>query len=247
MRGLRISIVGLFLAVLIAVAGGAPTFAGQYVVIESTAPALAEGSVLERGQKITVPSGSSVSLLSDRGTVQTVNGPYDGAPEPTGGDVSDPSVVNAIASLFVEDTPQTKAWGTFRSASGMRGSADDGPPNVWAINLSRSESICLPSGAAPKLWRSVVDGEILVVLVHISSGREAFLRFPDGVQELAWPADLPLVDGGEYAIRDAGYLWERHISLRLIPQDRTAGAKQIAWMADTGCFRQAKVLLSDLK
>lgn len=241
------SLAGAVLAALLCLPAASPASADQFVVIESTAPGIATGTVLQSGQSITLPAGARVSLVSDRGTVATLTGPFSGVPPVGGGGASDPTVVDAISSLFAQTGPRAQSWGTFRGESAMRGEGGDAPSDVWTINLQQSERICLPAGTAPRLWRAAADGELLVVLVHVSSGREAYLRFADGVQDVAWPGELPLIDGGEYALRDTGYLWERHLALRVIPDGTAAGAHQVAWMADTGCFRQARLLLSQLK
>ncbi|HYN38757.1 MAG TPA: hypothetical protein VES39_05855, partial [Rhodospirillales bacterium] len=121
------------------------------------------------------------------------------------------------------------------------------PPEPWAWNLYRSDSICVPAGTEPALWRPNATREQAVVLLHLSTGREAEVAFAAGEQSAPWPKAVPLLDGGEYAVRDAGNLWERRLAVRVIPADETGDIRQIAWMSDAGCLRQARLLVSRLQ
>jgi hypothetical protein len=41
-------------------------------------------------------------------------------------------------------------------------------------------------------------------------------------------------------------MWERKLVLKSVPRDLPTEAHTIAWMADNGCFRQAKAQVAKL-
>lgn len=110
------------------------------------------------------------------------------------------------------------------------------------MDAPRSETACVPAGESPTLWRPDGSEPLDVSLPPVASGRQSTLAFPEAMQSLSWPAAVPLLVGGEYAIRDTGNRWERRLSLRIVPADRTSQIEQAAWMSDAGCVRQACTL-----
>jgi hypothetical protein len=156
-------------------------------------------------------------------------------------------VVQALSRLFAASQPAASAWGTFRGSETLQDREAANPPEVWAWNLYRSDSICVPAGVEPLMWRPDATRDEGVVLLHLSTGSEAELELAPGQDHIAWPRSVPLLDGGEYAIRDAGNLWERKLLVHVIPADETGDIRQIAWMSDAGCLRQARLMVTRLQ
>lgn len=73
------------------------------------------------------------------------------------------------------------------------------------------------------------------------------MALPAGQHSALWPRSVPLLDGGEYAVRDPRSLWERRLVVRVIPVGEISTVRQVAWMSDAGCFRQARVLVRALR
>lgn len=231
-------------ALLLAAVATGDALASQMVVVESTTAKLQAGQVIPSDTRIDLAAGSRISLVGEDGRVIKLQGPYTG-PAAVGGDGhGDPGVVGALSRLFATKEPSAQSWGTVRGVETLRGDEAAHPPGLWAINVLRSESVCLPAGAEPSLWRPDVRHEMAVIVLHLSTGREATATFAAGAAEVAWPSDVGLLDGGEYALRDTDNRWERRLFVRLIPADRATPVASAAWMSDMGCIRQARALLA---
>lgn len=222
--------------------------AAQLVVVESTSPSLPAGTVVDGAQALPLAAGDRVALVREDGTLVRLTGPSSTAPG--SGDASpagDKGVVQSLSRLFAANQPSASAWGTFRGNEPLPGRDASNPPGVWVVNVVRSDSICVPAATEPTLWRSDAQREQVVVLLHLSTGREADVEFAAGQAEATWPKSVPLLDGGEYALRDSANLWERRLAVRVIPAEEAGAVRQIAWMSDAGCIRQARALLAGLK
>ncbi|MFO1155045.1 MAG: hypothetical protein U1E42_15505 [Rhodospirillales bacterium] len=221
--------------------------AAELVVIDSTVPRLAPGQVVDSTKPLNLAPGARLSLVGEDGKVIRLQGPYAGLPV-SGADAGPQNngVVRALSRLFSPNHPQDSTWGTFRGAETLRGDEAVNPPDVWALNVLRSETACLPPGGGPVLWRPHAETQLEVILLHLSTGREATVTFSPGETTAAWPAEVPILDGGVYVIRDVPNQWERRLLVRLIPLDRGNAVEQAAWMSDMGCIRQAKALVSQL-
>jgi hypothetical protein len=221
--------------------------AAELVVIDSTVPRIAPGQIVDSTKPLTLASGARLSLVGEDGRVIRLEGPFSGAPVTGDGDgARDKGVVRALSRLFSPNHPQDSTWGTFRGAETLRGAEALNPPDVWAFNVLRSETVCLPSGAGPILWRPHAETELMVILLHLATGREATVTFAAGEASASWPPEVALLDGGIYVIRDIANQWERRLLVRLIPVDRDTPVVQAAWMSDVGCIGQAKELVSRL-
>lgn len=89
-------------------AGAGAVEAADLVVINSNAPGIAKGAVIDDAKPISVPAGSRVSLVSATGAVVTINGPFDGPPsQRAGGGGGDGRLVASLATLL-QGTPPTR-------------------------------------------------------------------------------------------------------------------------------------------
>jgi len=237
-------------SVLAMFVGHADASGGQLVIVESTAAKLPPGSVVDAAKPLTLTVGERLALVGEDGTVVRLQGPFSGLPFPADSSASDErGVVQALSRLFAPDQPAPAwaAWGGFRGNEALQGREAANPTEVWAWNLYRSDIICAPAGIEPSLWRPDAGRDQRVVLLHLSTGKEAEVEFAAGQQSVPWPKAVPLLDGGEYAVRDAGNLWERRLTLRVIPAGERRDIRQIAWMSDAGCLRQARLMVAGLQ
>ncbi|QNT68882.1 hypothetical protein [Defluviicoccus vanus] len=247
-RGLLFAASAMVLAVLLVPLSAAG--AAELVIVESTAPQLPAGQVINTTSPLVVPAGARIAIVGDDGKVNRIEGPYSGTPTaaaPAAGGAAaggDKGVVPALSRLFADKGPSASSWGTFRGAEG--GDGADTPPEVWAINMMHAETVCVPSGVEPFLWRADASQAASLILLQLATGREGAIEIIPGKQTAPWPPTLQLRDGGEYAIRDTGNTWERRLFIRVIPADKSSGIAQVAWMSDAGCVRQAKRLLTQL-
>ena len=242
----RPAAVSLLLMLIAGIAGAAGR---QLIIIDSNVPRLTPGAIVETSQPLALSKGERLTLVGDDGMIVHLQGPASGPPAI--GDAAparDDGVVHALSRLFSSDVaPPTKGgWGGFRGDDSSQ-ARDSGPGDVWAWNVYRSDSICVPAGTEPSLWRPDAAGEQSVVVLHISTGKEAEVALPAGQNSAPWPRSVPLLDGGEYAVRDPRSLWERRLVIRVIPVGEISTVHQVAWMSDAGCFRQARVLVRALR
>ena len=223
----------------------------QLVVIESTSPQINPGQVIDGSKSLSLPAGVQVTLVGEDGKLTKLKGPFSGAPaqgKVAGGKAAggDKKVVAALSRLFASGAPGTSSLGAFRGYGSAVDSQVLNPPDVWAVNVYRSESLCIPEGVTPTLWRADPGRNLSLIVLHLSTGKEDTVAFPTSVHEAPWPKQVPLLDGGEYSLRDGGNMWERKLVLKSVPKDLPTEAHAIAWMADNGCLRQAKAQVAKL-
>ena len=208
---------------------------------------LPPGSIVDAAKPLTLATGERLALVGEDGTMVRLQGPSSSPPVPADPSTDgDNGVVQALSRLFAADASSSTraAWGGFRGGEKPQGREAASPSEVWAWNVFRSDSICVPAGTQPLMWRPDAARDQNVILLHLSTGNEAEVEFATGQQSAPWPKAVPLLDGGEYVVRDAGNLWERQLAIRMVPE---AGVvRQIAWMSDAGCLRQAKLMVSRL-
>src|SRR5271156_6541226 len=80
-------------------AGIATAQAEDFVVVESSAPALAAGAAIASGSAVTVPDKARVVLLAASGQIVTLTGPFQGVPAAAAGGAGDSRLLTAVASL----------------------------------------------------------------------------------------------------------------------------------------------------
>jgi hypothetical protein len=234
----------LALVVLVLLTSRAVAFAADMVIVESTAPDLHAGQVIASGKTLNIPAGAKVAIVGEDGKVIKLSGPFSGIAAPATAASSEKGTVQALSRLFADKGPAADSWGTFRGAE-IAGDGDT-PPDVWSIDVRRSETACVPAGTQPVLWRADASQPMSGILLLETTGREGPIDLGAGQQTLAWPQTPEIVDGGAYAIRDADGSGERRLFLRVIPAGTPNGIQQVAWMSDAGCLRQAKALLTQI-
>lgn len=232
----------LALAVLALLASSAVGFAADMVIVESTAPDLRAGQVITTATRLNIPPGSHIAIIGEDGKVIKLSGPFSGIAAPAAAATSDKGTVQALSRLFADKGPAANSWGTFRGVEIVGDGAS--PPDVWSVDILRSETVCVPAGTQPALWRADASQPLSAILLQEATGREGAIDLNAGQQTLPWPQTPEIVDGGSYAIRDADGNGERRLYVRVIPAGTAIGIPQVAWMSDAGCLRQAKALLA---
>ena len=228
---------------------GAAASTAQFVVVNSTASKIRPGAIVDAERPLNLAAGERLTLIGEDGAVLHLHGPLATLPlSKQAAPATDDGLVQALSRLFAADPAVSSrvAWGGFRGNEPSPGHASEEPHDVWAWNIGGSDSICVPATTQPVLWRANAGPSQVVVLLHLSTGKEADVDFAAGQQSSVWPKAVPLLDGGEYAVRDPKSLWERRLGVRVIPVGEISSVRQIAWMADAGCVRQARLLITRL-
>ena len=213
--------------------------AAQLVVLSSTDEALSTGAVIE-DSSLTIAFGAAVTVIDQAGRVHNLTGPHKGVPgasEPQ--KVGETRLATALRRLIADDATSTKTLGVIRKAA----SDDDGNPNH--VSADDASIHCMILGDTPILARVDSSREERVRLKQRGGDAARFI-WAKGKSTMAWPADLSPVDGGTYLLRRKGQSLPVRIDVK-VSGDRNSSPKFIAaWMAASGCKRQAEAALAAL-
>jgi hypothetical protein len=162
------------------------------MVIRSSGPSATTypvGKPLAANMQLALKAGDVVTIL-DAGGTRVLKGPGSvavaGSGEATG---------SGFSQLIANTGARQSRTGATRSAIG------GGParsPNVWYVDASKSGAQCLVDAASAVVWRPDGAAAGSVKLTGKSDGKSVDLAFRAGHTVRAWPAELPLVDGGDY-------------------------------------------------
>lgn len=228
------------MAVLAWILGAQAGLAGQLVIVESTAPGLESGGILDTAQRLEIAAGARITVIAEDGTVRTLEGPFSGTLGGGGPASGDRGVVASLARLIAGKGAQSGTLGV------MRGGPRADPPDPLVVDIFRSGTHCAAADKVVRLWRQNTRRAILLEMKTLPYGAKVRADWPVGASSIVWPGDLALKDGGEYLAKRAKGLTASRLILRLVPAGLPSQAHRIAWMADAGCARQARDLLAGL-
>ncbi len=238
-----------FLAFLwVAMAQGA--FAGQLIVIDSTAPELVPGQVVDGSKLLVVAAGTRVTLIAENGQVTTLKGPFTGRPGAGPGVPGGSGLMGSLSRLV--GGPSVASG----SLAAIRGSRGADPADAWTVNLVRSVNVCVRAGATPVLRRKKSRMARTLTIKALPDGAEKSVEWPAGSDRIGWPKGLALTDGGRYLARVSsrkslagmsGRTTETTLVVHLVPGALPSDAHRAAWMAENGCIGQARELLAGLR
>ena len=225
-------------------------FAGQLIVIDSTAPELVPGQVVDGSKVFGVAAGARVTLIAEDGQVTTLKGPFTGRPGAGPGAPGGSGLMGSLSRLVGGPSAVSGALAV------MRGSRGADPADAWAVNLVRSVNVCVRAGATPVLRRKKSRMARTLTVKVLPDGAEKSVEWPAGSDRIGWPEGLALTDGGRYLARVSsrkslagmsGRTTETTLVAHLVPGGLPSDAHRAAWMADNGCIGQARALLAGLR
>jgi len=226
------------LLALFGILAAGPALAGSLVVIESNAPGIAPGQVLDGAQSLDVPEGTEVTCIGQDGDTVKLTGPYSGVPAPGGG-AANASFLDSLAALVAPEGEGSVALGATREVPGAAGV----PGSPWLIDVSKSGDRCTPPAAPPVLWRPDAGEAIELYLKRFGDDAEAEVDWAGEAAEIEWPDGIAVVDGGVYLVRLGRKASMKKLVLHLVPADLATDAHRAVWMAGQRCTRQARQLL----
>ncbi len=223
-------------AIVLALLLCAPAWAGQLVVIASTHADLEPGSVVPAGQTLRLESGQSITLVSNDGRVYRLTGPYRGpavADAPAG--ASGNALVETLSNLVKDATSGVRTLAVFRGA----GARDA----VWLIRMHSPGTHCTTPEADPRFFRSRSSGDGRLTVSRRHPPEEVTSTWPAGQSRLAWPSAMAVTYAAAYTaeLRDAR--GTAVVNIHALPQGLPSEIHRVAWMAQRGCARQARLLL----
>ncbi len=215
-----------------------PTHAEIVVVAVSGTDDIAPGTRLASGQSINLPEGAKLTLLSQGGEMQVLEGPYSGEPaanNEASTQKTDAAGWSAVLALVGDPDARSDVMGASRVTDG----AFMVPPSIWHVSVDSSGPRCtLPDTVA--LWRRDA-GQGTDISIRSSAGR---------LTDVVWPAkehvfSLPneFAADGRLMVSIDGEL--RDLALIVAPEDlRQAGPGAVfTWLMEHKCQRQALALI----
>jgi hypothetical protein len=231
-----------FFAILAVLLVASAAGAGELVVIDSTAPDLMRGQVLDGSEPLELGPGTAVTVVTGDGRVKTLEGPFSGVP--FAGEESAPGgsvLVRTLSRLVSGKTPDTRELGMTRGESLV------GRPDAWSIDIIRSGAHCVTDRTHAVLWRpSGATAETLTIRRQ-PWGEKVSIDWPAGTNSLIWPLALPLENGGLYLVRLSSRISGTKLVVYVVPENLPTDAHLAAWMADLGCNEQAMALVAEMR
>jgi hypothetical protein len=216
--------------------------AGEVVVIESNAPGLSPGVVVDGSKPLELAPGTAVTLVTGDGRVKSIKGPFSGVP--FAGEESAPggsALIRSLSRLISGKSPKTGELGM------MRGERLVGRPDAWSIDVIRSGAHCVTDRLHALLWRPIsVKAETLTIRRQ-PWGERVSVDWPAGTNSLIWPKALPLEHGGQYLVKLSSRISGTKLVVYVVPANLPTDAHLAAWMADLGCKEQALALIAEMQ
>ncbi len=217
---------------------GAPATAGEVVLLASTAPGYAPGTVLGAGEKLLLPDGASVTLLFRSGQMLRLRGPAETAldlPAPARRD----GLVAALAEAFRLRGVDASVIGATRASGFGRPRPQ---PQDLPVELQRSGTYCV--GPADTVWllREAAEPTNLALRRR---GSQRSLAWPPGAARLEWPSDLLIEDGDSFEVLAEGRALAT-LTFRAVAGGAPSDPAAIAEGVLLGCHEQYEAALRRL-
>ncbi|MBI3113091.1 MAG: hypothetical protein HYZ04_01085, partial [Rhodospirillales bacterium] len=150
-----------------------PASAADLVVVASSAPGVAPGSVVKSDAVLKIPAGASVTLISGTGKTVTLKGPHSGPPGAGGDGAGSPDLIASLSGLLTGSERETGALGT------MRALAPTAPPtDPWVIDVGQSGDHCVAAAGAATLWRGSSSHARFVSIIDLKDNSQADADWP---------------------------------------------------------------------
>ncbi len=234
-----------FLTVLICNNGARAS--SEFVVVASSADqtSLQPGSVLNSKQKIKLPAGSKVTVLSESGSVITLEGPYSGtfSSKISDGDGTKTkersSAITKISKFVTRNSEKSNVIGASRAIN----TPDGIKQGVWLMAVDSSGHRCIRSNNAMMSRRNTRD--TIKISLRSESAKRTGLIWENGKGTMPLPSEF--IEDGILIIMKID-IQPRRFNLHVLPttiKDKQWG-KILVWMIENNCSRQSSVLIDAL-
>jgi hypothetical protein len=215
------------LAALIA-AAAMPAVANVLVVRAAgpSAGAYPPGRSLPDNARLTLRAGDTLVVLGAGGT-RTFRGPG----------VFSPGIAAQAGGPTYAANGQRARIGAVRGAGIVPHS-----PTIWHVDVTQSGPFCLTSTSNVMLWRPDASGPLTLTIAG-PSGQTRTARWANGRATLAWPANLPIVNGGSYTIQQSGVAVPTQIVFHTLAPEPHDLQSVAAGLIANGCQGQLDVLV----
>lgn len=213
----------------------------ETIVVKAAGPSAGSyppGRKIADNSVIALKAGDMLTVLDGRGT-RTLKGPGSfnaSAPSAAAGDTR-----NSLAGLLGTQRVRRARTGA------VRGGAEEGKmprsPNLWYVDISQSSNVCVPDPANVQLWRPDLTQALDVTARDEKSGRSAVITFEKGQFRNAWPATLPVTEGGSYRLSWAGLDKPVKISFAIMGPQSEGLENMASALISRGCEAQLNLLV----
>jgi hypothetical protein len=226
---------GIFALSLVLSLAATAAAAAELVVVEARNIDLRQGSSIDDSKPLTLKEGQQVTLIADDGTILTLRGPYDRAPNGGGGGVG---VADALEALTTRNS--------VRNVAGVVRDQTITLPSPWLVDVSHPGTACIRPGERPVFWRDgKMGGGDKITVMPADRSWLASTEWPRGSSTMAAPGNFPVRDGRTYLV-DFG---DKPVAVTLSEVSPSAAnpKMQAAWMIQKGCVAQAEALLRTVR
>ncbi|MEM9311863.1 MAG: hypothetical protein AAGA34_10485 [Pseudomonadota bacterium] len=215
--------------------GSAAALAAPAVVVKSSASEYPVGSKIDDADTITLESGESVTVFTQKGT-RTMKGP--GAFEVGAKPKSNRA---RFANLTRKRAATRGTTGAVREA----GETIDRPlsPNLYYVDVERSGTVCLYDLEAVRFWRPFNDGIETFQITDASLEVSVDVTFDDGESVAPLdPARLTLAEGAAYTITGPQGAEAATVSFVAMADDYPTADALAAALIEKGCMVQLELM-----
>jgi Domain of unknown function (DUF4384) len=235
MRMLLPPLTGILCSAAVTLLSGTAALAEEAVIVDTTAPGQTPGTVIGDGQRLSLPDGSSATLIFQSGDMMKLHGPFNG---------SLPRAVRESAAgladaLRMQGVDVSIVGGSRDLAASARRAMDGGDIR---IDPQRSATYCI--GRRDTLWlRRPIGGDVLEIRRKETARTVAW---PEGALQIPWPDDVMIEDGDHFTFVGKDGNAHGQVSFRRMD---TASRGEAAWVAQMflmGCAEQAQPALREV-
>ena len=214
----------------------------SFVVIASIENAIPKGAMLESSQVIDLSSGASLTLLSAKGKVMQLKGPYNGSVDSDVTD-GDANILQSISKLVKYSENEDLSLAAFRNISS---NVHSNSPEIWGVDINGSGQYCMREDTPLNLWwRDAFKGAV-ITLTNNKTLRQAKFRWATKKRHFEWPDGFDRHDGTTYTIKNNVATYETEFGLTTLPASITRDMDRIVWMFEHACQSQALRLLKEV-
>jgi hypothetical protein len=219
--------------------------AEDFVVIESSAPALAVGTQIAGNAPVNLPEKTRLVLLSASGRTLVLTGPFQGVAKSEGAG-GDSRLLTAVASLVRSNAQESGSVGAVRAADiGWRLETAKDVSDVLAVDASNGGDVCLEGGRQALIVHNPHGPAGRTTIQAADSNAAAAIDWTPGAARAPWPSKLPLADGAQYLIEQQGQSSVAIATLHLLPAAPGASDLQLlVRLTEAGCTDQGRLLVS---
>ena len=209
----------------------APALADILILRVEGTPGLLAGEEIKSSRTVRVPPGGYVRAVREDNVVFNIYGPFSGKIEKGGPRRSALSLIRSgLGSLL---------------GSAVLRSGNPRPTGYEFIDLSHGGIKCVfRQSGQPLIWHPA-PASATSLMLGVSTDLGHFFTWPARQSEIAWPAQIQLVDGQSY-LAQIGSGNPIFFQLRVAPTGLDTLDKRLAWLAEVRCSEQLDLLLRSL-